>query len=123
MDLASAVSAVRLRQTVVPSTLAFVNRGSERPKLPLGPSTVTRSPLTETLTLAGIGTGLFPIRDITKCFTRRNKQSHHPHSGGEPGNRSSLPEESKEWQHPTHPRREVHQIRRHSDGVLGYSLA
>src|SRR4051812_43527332 len=37
--------------------------------LPLGPSTRTVLPSTVTLTLAGTGTGCFPIRDITKLRT------------------------------------------------------
>src|SRR6266700_5513761 len=71
------VSASRPTDTRLPSTLARILRGSFHWSFPLGPSTETAPSLsTLTLTLSGISTALFPIRDIE--FTKRRQVLRRP---------------------------------------------
>src|SRR5213596_1218259 len=59
------VSASRTSDTRLSCTLALISRGSVHCNFPLGPSTDTCPPApTFTLTLSGISTALFPIRDM-----------------------------------------------------------
>src|SRR5262249_21317644 len=71
------VSASRTRDTRFSWTLARMLRGSFQWSFPLGPSTETApSPPMFTLTLSGISTALFPIRDIN--FVIRRPAVHRP---------------------------------------------
>src|SRR4051812_22511167 len=59
------VSASRATEIRLSATLALIFRGRVQLSLPFGPSTKTAPSLsTLTLTLSGISTALFPIRDI-----------------------------------------------------------
>src|SRR5262249_60263055 len=59
------VSASRASDTRLSCTLALISRGSVHCNFPFGPSTDTCPPSpTFTLTLSGISTALFPIRDM-----------------------------------------------------------
>src|SRR6266568_308719 len=71
------VSASRTRDTRLSFTLALMSRGSFHSSFPLGPSTETApSSAMWTLTLSGISTALFPIRDIK--FTKRRQVLRRP---------------------------------------------
>src|SRR4029079_1833987 len=70
------VSASRPTDRRLSWTLALISRGSVHCNFPFGPSTDTCPPSpTFTLTLSGISTALFPIRDMSfdslKIVTRR----------------------------------------------------
>src|SRR5438874_10330749 len=65
------VSASRTSDTRLSCTLALISRGSVHCNFPLGPSTDTCPPSpTFTLTLSGISTAFFPIRDMGLCFDK-----------------------------------------------------
>src|SRR5688572_3013200 len=66
--LASASSPWRAINTSLFSTLAVVRRGKVQSSLPFGPSTDTFPFFTATFTLAGMATGILPIRDIKNSF-------------------------------------------------------
>src|SRR5918996_5415490 len=63
------VSAARTTDTRLSCTFALISRGSVHCNFPFGPSTDTCPPsLMFTLTLSGISTALFPIRDMSLLF-------------------------------------------------------
>src|SRR5262245_52260852 len=65
------VSAARTSDTRLSFTLAVTSRGSIQCNFPLGPSTDTcPASSTFTLTLSGISTALFPIRDMSLLFLK-----------------------------------------------------
>src|SRR5204862_7163416 len=64
-------SASRTSDTRLSCTLALISRGSVHCNFPLGPSPDTCPPSpTFTLTLSGISTAFFPIRDMGLCFDK-----------------------------------------------------
>src|SRR6266542_4786487 len=63
---ASASSPSRLTLICAPWTTAEVRLGNSKSSLPLGPSTSTFRSFTSTFTLAGISTGILPMRDINQ---------------------------------------------------------
>src|SRR4029453_4585654 len=75
------VSASRASDTRLSCTLALISRGSVHCNFPFGPSTDTCPPSpTFTLTLSGISTALFPIRDMEFVIFLYNGKSL-PHVG------------------------------------------
>src|SRR5215471_14191592 len=76
------VSASRTSDTRLSCTLALISRGSVLCNFPFGPSTDTCLPLpTLTLTLSGISTCLFPIRDMSLCFRKSLQCKSSPDVG------------------------------------------
>src|SRR5215471_16314842 len=71
------VSAPRASEMWLSLTLALICRGSFQFSLPFGPSTETSPSLSMlTLTLSGMSTGLFPIRDIK--LTKHKRAARRP---------------------------------------------
>ncbi len=69
MALASGELPSQPISTLPCSTLALVSRGISIVSLPLGPSADTWRPFTSTLTLAGMTTGCFPMRDMVSVVS------------------------------------------------------
>src|SRR3954463_3124394 len=76
------VSASRTSDTRLSCTLALISRGSVHWSFPFGPSTDTCPPSpTFTLTLSGISTALFPIRDMTLRLSKSLQRKSSPDVG------------------------------------------